>query len=112
MSLSKNRLKSTTDYHLERRIALALLSVRSLKFRFLHVHAGATDLTELAGFRTRSVQLHAQNGAVTLTGQVPSAREKESLGALVQRVPGVVRVIDQVEVSGRGTAHFVPVFCN
>jgi BON domain-containing protein len=102
--------KSFADSQLERRIALALLTVRALKFRFLHVHAGEQGAMRLASSGTQSVRLEAHNGAVTLVGEVPSAGHKQTLDSLVRRVPGVVRVIDRVEVNADRWNRFVPQF--
>ena len=66
--------KSTTDYQLERRIALALLTVRAAQVPLSacpgeHGHATGHG-------RARSVQVAARDGVVTLSGNVPTLGEK------------------------------------
>ena len=100
--------KSIADQHLERRIALALLTVRIAKFRFQHVHVDQSHALRLTLPGTRSVELNAQQGEVTLSGRVPDAREKVTLDLLVRRVPGVTQVIDNLQVVDKGKQRFNP----
>ena len=51
-----------------------------------------------------NIQITAQNGTVTLMGNVPSDREKEKLEATVRGVVGVVSVKNQLQVSLRPTS--------
>jgi len=44
------------------------------------------------------VQIYAQNGTVTLTGTVPSTRERDMIDSLVKNTSGVVAVNDQLQV--------------
>jgi osmotically-inducible protein OsmY len=48
---------------------------------------------------TPNVQIYAQSGTVTLTGTVPSQREREMIESLVRNQPGVVGVNDQLQVA-------------
>ena len=100
--------KTVADQHLERRIALALLTVRMAKFRFQHVHVDQSQSLRLSQPGTRSVELNAQHGAVTLSGRVPHAGEKATLDLLVRRVPGVTQVIDKLQVVAKGSRRFIP----
>jgi hypothetical protein len=104
--------KSIADQHLERRIALALLTVRMAKFRFQHVHVDQSHALRLTLPGTRSVELNAQHGAVTLSGRVPDAREKATLDLLVRRVPGVTQVIDNLQVVDKVKQRFDPTWVN
>lgn len=47
---------------------------------------------------TPDLRLYAQNGTVTLSGNVPSQREREMIESLVRNQPGVVAVNDQLTV--------------
>jgi osmotically-inducible protein OsmY len=47
---------------------------------------------------TPDVQIYAQSGTVTLTGNVPSQREREMIESLVRNQTGVVAVNDQLQV--------------
>ena len=44
------------------------------------------------------VQIYSQNGTVTLTGTVPSVRERDMIESLVRDTGGVVAVNDQLQV--------------
>jgi len=46
-----------------------------------------------------NVQIYAQSGTVTLTGTVPSPRERDMIESLVRNNPGVVAVNDQLQVN-------------
>jgi hypothetical protein len=94
--------KTVADQRLERRIALALLTARVAKFRFQHVHADGRHAVRLSLPGTRSVELDARQGAVTLSGRVPHPSEKATLDLLIRRVPGVLQVIDKLEVRAKG----------
>src|SRR5262249_26244033 len=48
---------------------------------------------------SESVRIVALNGVVTLVGFVTSIEEKQALEAAVQSTPGVLQVIDQLQVS-------------
>ncbi|MGH2448509.1 MAG: BON domain-containing protein [Chloroflexota bacterium] len=48
-----------------------------------------------------NVQLHVNNGVVTLTGQVPTKRAKHAAGEVAWQVPAVADVYNQLEVTGR-----------
>jgi hypothetical protein len=100
--------KTIADQHLERRIASALLTVRMAKFRFQHVHVSQSHALRLTLPGTRSVELNAQQGAVTLSGRVPHASEKAMLDLLVRRVPGVTRIIDNLQVMAKSRLQFSP----
>jgi hypothetical protein len=104
--------KTIADQHLERRIALALLTVRMAKFRFQHVHVDQSQALRLSLPGTRSVELNVQHGAVTLSGRVPHAGEKATLDLLVRRVPGVTQVIDNLQVVAKGRQRFNPSWVN
>lgn len=88
------RIKQLADHQLERRIALALLSVRIAKLRFLHVHVSPWRSLRLALSRNQLLEVEAFNGHVTLGGELQEISDREQLKALVKRVPGVVAVID------------------
>ncbi len=45
------------------------------------------------------VQIYAQSGTVTLTGTVPSPRERDMIESLVRNTSGVVAVNDQLQVA-------------
>ena len=109
---SETKTKTVADQHLERRIALALLTVRMAKFRFQHVHVDQSHALRLSLPGTRSVELNVQHGAVTLSGKVPHAAEKATLDLLVRRVPGVIRVIDNLQVVAKGSLRFNPSWVN
>ncbi|HZR16164.1 MAG TPA: BON domain-containing protein [Verrucomicrobiae bacterium] len=47
---------------------------------------------------TPDVRIYAQNGSVTLSGNVPSQRERDMIESLVRNQPGVVAVNDQLQV--------------
>lgn len=47
---------------------------------------------------TPDVQIYAQSGTVTLSGTVPSQRERDMIESLVRNQPGVVGVNDQLRV--------------
>lgn len=47
---------------------------------------------------TPDVHIYAQNGTVTLSGNVPSRREREMIESLVRNQSGVVAVNDQLQV--------------
>jgi len=47
---------------------------------------------------TPDLHIYAQNGTVTLSGNVPSQREREMIESLVRNQPGVVAVNDQLQV--------------
>jgi osmotically-inducible protein OsmY len=47
---------------------------------------------------TPNVQISAQSGTITLTGSVPSQREREMIVSLVRNQSGVVAVNDQLQV--------------
>lgn len=49
---------------------------------------------------TPNVQIYAQSGTVTLSGTVPSQREREMIESLVRNQQGVVAVNDQLQVGG------------
>jgi BON domain-containing protein len=104
--------KTVADQHLERRIALALLTVRMARFRFQHVHVDQSQALRLSLPGTRSVVLNVQQGAVTLSGRVPHAGEKTTLDLLVRRVPGVTQVIDKLQVVAKGSLRFSPSWVN
>src|ERR1043165_4781801 len=91
-------MKNVEDQRLERRVALALLTVRLPRFSFQHIHVDRRQVVRLAHAGTREVELHAREGTVTLAGNVPHATEKATLELLVRRVPGVVNVIDNLQV--------------
>jgi hypothetical protein len=105
-------IKTVADQHLERRIALALLTVRMAKFRFQHVHVDQSQALRLSLPGTRSVELNVLRGAVTLSGRVPHAGEKATLDLLVRRVPGVTQVIDKLQVVAKGSLRFNPSWVN
>src|SRR5215475_5291400 len=46
-----------------------------------------------------NIQISAQNGTVTLTGPVPSERERQMMDALIRNTPGVVAVNDQTQLT-------------
>ncbi len=48
---------------------------------------------------TPNLRIAAQNGAVTLSGPVPSERERQMIDAMVRNTPGVTGVNDQLVVS-------------
>jgi osmotically-inducible protein OsmY len=47
---------------------------------------------------TPDVHIYSQNGTITLTGSVPSQREREMIESLVRNQAGVVAVNDQLQV--------------
>lgn len=57
---------------------------------------------QLQGGVSDSVHIVAQNGVVTLAGFVSSVEERQALEAAVQSTPGVVQVVDQLQVRGAG----------
>ena len=109
---NSSETKTVADQHLERRIALALLTVRLAKFRFQHVHVDQSHAVRLTLPGTRSVELNAQQGEVTLSGRVPNASEKATLDLLVRRVPGVTHVIDKLQVVDKEKQRFNPTWVN
>ena len=48
---------------------------------------------------TPNVQVYSQSGTVTLSGTVPSQRERDMIESLVRNQPGVVAVNDQLQVA-------------
>ena len=50
---------------------------------------------------TKSIQVKATNGEVTLQGQVPNEKEKEEIKATVEKMQGVKKVDDQLQVASR-----------
>lgn len=50
------------------------------------------------------VQLVVDRGTVILGGYVPDAQQKQQLLTLVRRTPGVVRVVDQLQVAAMGNS--------
>lgn len=46
-----------------------------------------------------NVQIYSQNGTVTLTGTVPSERDRQMIDAMVRNSNGVVAVNDQMQVA-------------
>ncbi|MDX1948292.1 MAG: BON domain-containing protein [Pirellulaceae bacterium] len=44
------------------------------------------------------LQIAAQRGVVTLSGQVPTFHQRQLIHAFTRRVAGVVQVVDQLEV--------------
>src|ERR1051325_5429111 len=62
------------------------------------------DLSALS----QNVNVDADKGTVTLTGSVPSTREKEMLGALVKNTPGVVHVNNRLQPNGPVTTAVYP----
>ncbi len=55
-----------------------------------------------------NVQFYAQNGTVTITGTVPSQREKDMIDAMVRNTGGVAYVNDQLQVGPPPTAVYAP----
>ena len=52
-------------------------------------------------FSIRNIQVTTQNGVVTLKGPVRTSFEKNAIGNLAQRVPGVKQVDNQLEVTNQ-----------
>ncbi|HEX4263467.1 MAG TPA: hypothetical protein VH597_03935, partial [Verrucomicrobiae bacterium] len=50
-----------------------------------------------------SVHFSIQNGVIGAVGQLGSAQEKAALIAGLQRIPGVVRVVDDISLTGSPT---------
>ncbi len=48
---------------------------------------------------TPNVQIYAQSGTVTLSGNVPSQRERDMIDSLVRDQTGVVAVNDQLQIA-------------
>jgi osmotically-inducible protein OsmY len=51
-----------------------------------------------------NVYFKAQQGVVTLLGVVPSQQESQRILEIVQRTPGVVRVVNQIQVNAQSSA--------
>ena len=51
-----------------------------------------------------SVHFVLMNGALRLTGNVPTAEEQKRIDAVVSRIPGVTKVYDALTVAGATTA--------
>ncbi|HXT13264.1 MAG TPA: BON domain-containing protein [Candidatus Angelobacter sp.] len=49
------------------------------------------------------IHFSIQNGVVGVTGNLVSAAEKQVVLAAIQQIPGVVRVVDDIGVTGSGT---------
>lgn len=49
-------------------------------------------------YRNRDINFEVTNGAVTITGEVASAKEKEHVGHIVRAVPGVKDVTNALKV--------------
>jgi hypothetical protein len=98
-SRTTNETKSTADYQLERRIAWALLTVKSPNFRFLHVQAHHPRATRLTTPGSRLVEVNAQGTAVRLSGWVLTSGERDTLKSVVRDVPGVDKLINNVIVA-------------
>jgi len=47
----------------------------------------------------QNIQVHAMNGEVTLRGSVSSEQEKTNLASAAEKVPGVTRINNQLEVA-------------
>jgi osmotically-inducible protein OsmY len=45
-----------------------------------------------------NVQARVENGVVTLTGTVPTVRERDELVTLIAKIPGVVQVRDRTTI--------------
>ena len=57
---------------------------------------------------SQNVDVSADKGTVTLTGNVPTSREREMFGALVKNTPGVVHVNNRLEATGPVTTAVYP----
>lgn len=53
----------------------------------------------------REIQVHVINGAVTITGEVRSADEKDAVGELARRVNGVREIANALEVRSERVAY-------
>ena len=64
-------------------------------------HALRSQLTRYGDLATTTpnVQIYAQNGTVTLSGTVPSQRERDMIDSLVRDQTGVVAVNDQLQIA-------------
>ena len=92
--LQPTRTKPLADHQLERRVALALLSARIAKLRFLHVHVAPCRSLRLVLSRNQLLEVAASGGRVTLGGVLAERSDREQLKALVKHIPGVIEVID------------------
>jgi osmotically-inducible protein OsmY len=61
------------------------------------VRKGVMD-NEALGMTAKNVKIITQDGVVTLRGPVNNEKEKTDIGAIAQRVDGVKRVDNQLEV--------------
>ena len=57
---------------------------------------------------TPDMRIHARNGVVTLTGTVPSDRERQMLDDVVRNTSGVVAVNDQLQITYPPTGVVTP----
>jgi osmotically-inducible protein OsmY len=55
------------------------------------------------GTLAQTLQIEAQNGVVTLSGNVPSQQDRELIGAVIRNTPGVVSLTDQLQTSSTAT---------
>jgi osmotically-inducible protein OsmY len=76
-------MTSPEDQELEERIRLALQVDTSLSASI------------------ERIQIEANNGEVTLQGEVPSEQEKEGISTTVEQMPGVKKVENQLQVASR-----------
>lgn len=63
-----------------------------------------TALSLNRNLRSSSIEVTAENGAVTLGGRVDGEEERARAEALAAAVPGVTRVVNQVQVAGPAQA--------
>jgi hypothetical protein len=65
-------------------------------------NAVASALKSNKGLSAYRIEIESREGVVTLTGTVPNASQKAEAVALVNRIPGVTGVIDQIKlIDGR-----------
>ena len=61
----------------------------------------------LGGFAP-NIRVHVQNGRVTLTGNVPSEQDRLLVDEVVRNTPGVLTVVDQLQIAALPTGRVDP----
>ena len=58
-------------------------------------------LKQDAALRDRNIDVHVNNGVVTLKGDVPSEQDRQRVAEVVGRVPGVQNVVNSLQVKAQ-----------
>ena len=110
--INRLAMKASIDHQLEQRVVLALLTVAVRTFGSCTCTLTSVARRVWLYRRHAPSQSERVDGTVTISGDVPSVQEQQTLCRLVRHVPGVIRVIDNVRVVEEGRRSFVPQFAN